>query len=595
MTPRLLAVAAATAAGLLAGVAVDRLAPFPAADVLRGSEEAFAAGLEWRELPVTRKLPRRWTKPHAFFRFRNLPPGPASLEVAVRQHRRPVTVKVNGAFLAEIPPGRSALQFDLGRLSDSTLEIELQTEPTIDADGRALGTRLDRVGLRHSRGGWPPLSLLLPFGMLAFAATVVALGAGLEAVTAGATGAALAGLMGLLLLPCGLARSGYAVELPALLLISLLMASGLARWSETRVPGAGPWAFAAGLSTTLVQGVAAVSPLLVTSDAGFHAHNLLDVSRGEFLLTSVTPHARPFRIPYGISFYLALAPFVGRGVDAVALVRWGAAASGVAASLGLFASLLRRSPREAGLAVVLLQLLPVSFVYYSEGTLSNVFGQSLTTLFFAWWAAGAPFGAALGGLLLGAGGTAHLSSFVVLVVLTTTLLALRRGDARLDRRRLLAAVLGLGTAAAYYAAFSGMILEQLPRMLEGPGRGGATPFGPWQALLVQVRAVGAGLGLPALYLALVGRPRRGRGALERDLSALWLTGGFLCAVSLATPLEVRYAYAAAPAVAVAAGGALAGLWTAGPGGRVMATALVAGQAVLAALGLWQALLLRYRP
>ena len=48
-----------------------------------------------------------------------------------------------------------------------------------------------------------------------------------------------------------------------------------------------------------------------------------------------------------------------------------------------FLLLRRRGPRAAGLAAVLLQLLPASFVYFSEGTLSNVFGQATSVLFFA--------------------------------------------------------------------------------------------------------------------------------------------------------------------------------------------------------------------
>ena len=53
--------------------AADRWAPAPAADVLKGTEEAFAEQLQWRELPPGQP-PLRWTEPSARVVFRHLPP-----------------------------------------------------------------------------------------------------------------------------------------------------------------------------------------------------------------------------------------------------------------------------------------------------------------------------------------------------------------------------------------------------------------------------------------------------------------------------------------------------------------------------------------
>src|SRR5262245_44321448 len=99
--PRAVAVAAATGFGLLMACAADRWATLPAADVLKGTEEAFAERLQWRELPPG-KPPQRWTEPSARVVFRHLPAGPASLELDLRYHATPVTVTANGARVAEV-------------------------------------------------------------------------------------------------------------------------------------------------------------------------------------------------------------------------------------------------------------------------------------------------------------------------------------------------------------------------------------------------------------------------------------------------------------------------------------------------------------
>src|SRR5437870_5341950 len=247
------AVAALVGAAIAAGV--ERTAPVPSAEVMRGGETAFGEGLQRREM-VPGRGPQRWTTPEARFLFRDLPAGPAAaLAIAVQ------------AALAEA----------------------------------------------------------------------------------------------LLLWPQGLLHSPYRTSLSILTGAGALGGLLFARWRERRVPGAGPWAFAAGLLAFLVQVMAATSPAMVVSDEVFHANNLARVAGGEWFITSLTQHARPFRFPYGVSFYALLVPPLRAGIDAAALVRAGAAASGLAASLGLFALLAPAGAARAGLAVILLQLLPGAF------------------------------------------------------------------------------------------------------------------------------------------------------------------------------------------------------------------------------------------
>ena len=362
------------------------------------------------------------------------------------------------------------------------------------------------------------------------------------------------------------------------------------------MPGAGPWAFAACLAAFLVQVLAATSPLMVVSDEVFHANNLGRVARGEWFLTSVTQHARPFRFPYGVSFYALLVPGLRLGVESVALVRGAAAASGLAASLGLFALLAPSGAARAGLAVILLQLIPGAFDPYSFGNLSNVFGQAMTTLFFCWWAGRTPGGWATGAVLLALACLGHFSSLVVVMVLVVALL-LARGRAGPGLTRARAVGAGLAVAALYYARFVPLVLGQLPRLLEGGGQGRGASRGAFDALRLQIWGILTQWGLPVLALAAIGHPRpRERGeTLDRDLRAYWAAGALLALPAILTPLDVRYLYALTVPLAAAGGAGLVRLRDRGRAGALTAWLLLAGQAAWGLRGLVEAVVHRYRP
>ena len=311
-----------------------------------------------------------------------------------------------------------------------------------------------------------------------------------------------------ILWPSGLVRSPYATRVSVLLAVGLIAAVAFAGWMERRRSGAGPWALIAMTAAWLVQGVLATSPVMIVSDAVFHANTLARVAGGDFFPTSVTQHATPFRFPYGVSFYAVLAPLFRAGMDGVALVRVGAAVAGLLASAALFLLLLRGyGAAAAGLAVVLLQTLPATFdVAYSYGNLSNAFGQSATVGFFAWWAGSAPGGWVAGALLLATAALAHFSTLIVALALVAALVVARRHDLARDRVRLLALVAGLAVAAAYYANHAGLMVSQLPRLLEGGGRGAAAAPGVLAAARDQVMGAAMGWGLAAIALAWFGRP-----------------------------------------------------------------------------------------
>src|SRR6188768_2273762 len=98
------AVAAVVLMSFVAAVVLARLGPPPAADVARGSEEAFGRGLHRRELPPGIG-PQRWTTARAAFTFRDVPRTGASLLVEIRDARGPVTVVADGVILGRLETG----------------------------------------------------------------------------------------------------------------------------------------------------------------------------------------------------------------------------------------------------------------------------------------------------------------------------------------------------------------------------------------------------------------------------------------------------------------------------------------------------------
>jgi hypothetical protein len=596
--PTLAAFGAAALAALTAAHVVERFGPSPSADVARGSEDAFASLLQPREFVGTPKRPQRWTGGRAVFRFRHLPSGPLTLGVRLHSHRGPVRVAAGGRFLGVLDVGGTAGDYRVPTFRGGTLEVDLRPETFVAGDGRRLGALLDGVTVAHERRAWPGSGLFLCLLVPTLTAVAAGLAAGLARRWAALAGAVSAALQTLALWPSGLFRSEYAAGLAGLVVGGHALAAALAAWARRRrAGGAGPWCFAAVGAAFWVHGVAATSPLMVVSDAVFHAHKLGEVAGGNWFPTSETQHARPFRFPYGVAFYAPLVPLHRAGVDGVLLVRAGAAVAGLLASVGLYWLLAADRPKRAALAVVLLQLFPITVDVHAYGNFSNVFGQALTVLFFAWWSgrlAGPwPVGAAL--LVLGA--LSHLSTFIVLAALGLVLAVVGRGEPARERRRPTALVVGLGLAAAYYLSFTGLVLEQLPRFLEGGGSG-RLPQGPLQVLWGQVRAMSGQWGLPVVGLVVAawagrrGRPERE--SFERALLAFWLAGLALAALAVVSPLEVRYLYALTLPLAIAASGAAFELAEAGRGGFLLAAGLVALQAVVGVSNLVDAVARRYR-
>jgi len=535
----------------------------------------------------------RWTSGRARFRFVDLPAGRLAIEVRIRAHQGPVTVSAAGVVLGVLGPGERAGDYQLRLTRRGPLMVELAAETFAAGDGRHLGALLERVSVRAPRSAWPSGRVMLDFAAPAVAISTAALLTGLGGGVALFAAFGLAAVQALALWPHGGLHSDYRTTLAVLLVVGAILAGAFGSVMRRRRAGSAGWAFASALVVLAVQGVAATSPLMVVSDAVFHANKLAAVAGGDLFPTSVTQHAEPFRFPYGVAFYALLAPLARTGVDLIALVRGGAALAGLLASAGLFWVLLARGPRVAGLAVLLLQILPITFDVFSFGNLSNIFAQAAMTLFFAWWASSAPGGWPVGAMLLALGALGHFSGLVVLCALVAALVVARRGAGGLDPVRRTAAVAGLGLALLYYASFTGLILEQLPRLGEGGGQGGGA--GLWSVLGGQALAALRWWGAPAMMLAVAGWPRSRWGRLERDLLGFWIAGGLLGVAAVVSPLEVRHFYALSVPLAASAAFGLERLSAAGGPRRAAAWILLLLQAAIGLRGIVEAVLQRYRP
>jgi hypothetical protein len=568
--------AAAALVAVGAAVATGLGAPPSAADVARGTEQAFATGLHPRELPPGGR-PLRWTGERAVVRFRDIPRGPARLEVRLRGHRGQVSVSVDGVIVGVLGPGDHQLDAALPARSRRSCEVQIVAEAFTAGDGRRLGTQLERVALHHHGRAWPSPATVLLFVLPALAVALAALAAGLTALPSLLLAAVASVFQAGLCWPGGIVRSGYAVRLSPLLAGAALACLLFARACGRRRVGAGAWAFPALLLAVLVQGVLATAPHLVVSDAVFHANNLARVARGDWFLTSQTQHTPPIRFPYGVAFYAPLVPLWHAGLEGVALVRAAAALSGVLASAALFWLALPLGAPLAAAATVLWQLLPGTLDVYSYGNLSNVFGQAVTVFFLAWWLRGRRWWT--GASLLALGGLAHFSTLVALSVLAVCLVVAER-----DRARAAAVAAGLLAAALYYARFVPLVLEQLPRLGGAGGMAGGLGEGLARALFAFPRQ----WGLPALLLAVAGTAAAWPERERRALLACAVSGALLLAAALLSPLEVRYLYALGPALALGGGAGVVRF-------RPWSLVLLGLQAVLAGRNALEALLARYRP
>ena len=222
--------AGAVAVALVCAGTANRFAPFPSANTDRASEDPFATGLHQREFLGPFGGPGRWTTTSSSYAFGNLPAGPKTLEVRVRNHHHHVRVLADREPLGVIPVDARGGDFPLPREEEAEVNVDLLVRTFPARGGRHLGTSLDRVTVIHQRSWFPPASLALLFVATSLAVATAALMAGIGGSWAGLLSALAIGTQTLLLWPHGILRSDYASTLTAMLVVGAVASWAFARW-----------------------------------------------------------------------------------------------------------------------------------------------------------------------------------------------------------------------------------------------------------------------------------------------------------------------------------------------------------------------------
>lgn len=494
-------------------------------------------------------------------------------------------------------------------------------------DPRDLGIMFDRLVCKPVGG-----RLVLPAGSAIgrAAAGAALLGAafglaGLPALVAAGI-AAFAGLLQAWPLAAGIAPylPGAVPVLSLAVSLGLSLVLGFALLAVRRrepAPAAVGVAAAVSIAACYLKLLILLHPSMPSMDAVFQAHRLDGMLDGHFYFTSLTPDG--YHFPYGISLYLAAAPFAWLTHNHVALLRIVVVMAEGAAGLLIFTMLARAwsDVRTALLALVLFHVTPVAQGAIGTANLTNAFGESMAVASVAALVL-LPLSApgwvwlTLPVLLAAFAFVAHFSTLVVLAATVCAIGILYRwcGDPPVQRVSVRVLV-GLGLAivlsfAAFYGHFLDTYRSQAQRLTgevetilkagptEGPGdaagsmpRSGARRVRPssgerFSTMLRRTRgAFGLALGFLALAGAVMIARRRRRDRLTLAIWAWLLTLLAFSALAVLTPLEMRYHLAVAPAVAMLAAAAAAG-WMQTIGRRLVMGAAVTVVVVLGAQGWW---------
>jgi hypothetical protein len=329
-------------------------------------------------------------------------------------------------------------------------------------------------------------------------------------------------------------------------------------------------------------------PGMPIGDGVFHAHRLEYVMGGRLYFTSVTPDNYTF--PYPVLLYVAAAPLsflTSDTLDRVALLRFVTIISDAGAGMLLYWMIVRAtSDRLAGLAsVAWYHAIPITPWIMTWGNLTNAFAQSLFVASLA-LVVGLPVQSqqrrtvALLAFTTCAALLTHPSTCAILVVvlaITGGLYMWRGNELRSSGKAVLIAT-ALAAAVAvglYYAWFPSVYVSELSRVASEAGSraSAATSTGVRFAKAVDLAATY--FGWAAIAASAVGVWRLSGIANSARLTLLlsaWAgTGLVFLAVGILTPIDLRYHFAAFPALAIAAGFACAWAWRSGIPLRVAAT------------------------
>ena len=491
-----------------------------------------------------------------------------------------------------------------------TTTVSFRVTPTFvpgSGDARALGVQVDEIRLEPDRH-WVRLgSSLQPALVLGAAAGALAGALALPAAAALSLLVLLACLCGLVLTQGFGAYITLSWRLP---LIGAGIAAALSLVALPRTTLGARVVTAFSFVVVAIEMLVLGHPDMPIGDAVFQAHRFQDVLGGHYYFTSLAPGN--YQFPYPIGLYLVSLPFSGlaRGeLQNAALLRVvvvTVSAAG-AALLYRFVWDWRKDDLAAAGAVISYHLLPLGFNVIATGNLTNMFGQAVAMMVFVvasrpllgerrWQL---PVFLTLACLAF----LSHTSTFAVLATqlfffgLALVLFGSRAGRvpaAAPDPRTRAGLVLLGATAVAvliavavYYAHFLDVYREAWGRITAETGKATAAAGDrtPLVRLLDVPRVLHLSYGWPLMALAAVGAidlARRRTGAIAAAAVAMWLAAALLFQViGIITPVDMRHALAALPAVAVLSALGFAYGWRQGGWLRIAA-------ALVAAWAAWQA-------
>jgi hypothetical protein len=487
-----------------------------------------------------------WTCSVRFRGARSSDVGQPSLRLSIDGVLVQTTRATNAFRTVEIPvpaaPGRRGLTLTLA----STETIA----PGAD-DPRRLGVQVDAVSCQPASGiVLPPRRALWT---IALAAALLGAGFALTGITAAsAIGAAVVMAAGqaVVVISRGAQFGAFpetAVHLALWISCAMVVFTALVeffRKQPLRNTARFVITFSAG--TAYLQLLALLHPSTPAVNALFHAHRLDDVLAGRLYSTQPSLGVMPF--PHAIGLYLFAAPWALLTGNHVAILRVVVSTAEILAGALLYLMVVRAwgNRLTAAVAVALFSLVPVTYSLVGNASLTNVFGQAVSTVAMAVLMlsaerlrAGGPFVSVVA--LVTFGFICHVNT---LFILTSTLVAaaalffwlgVEPIPSSSRRVLLITAVALLASTALYWGHFGDVYARQFERMraprvaaqgvsgaTDGQGlTGGAqeqgaavtrvpTPAGPRVTLTLSTRAWQAfghtmgNLGWPVFLLALVG-------------------------------------------------------------------------------------------
>ncbi len=326
------------------------------------------------------------------------------------------------------------------------------------SDPRQLGIQIDRIACAPQNGlVWPPAATIRDAALTGavFGAAFALCGLTLATVMVGVT--LLTALQALPLsaapapyVPFSETMIGFAVGI-AMAAVALVFALDRVRSSALQHAGRVAIVISAGVLYLKLAGLLHPSKLPV--DAVFHAHRLEWVLGGRYYFTQPMPGGVSF--PYAIGLYLFAAPWSMFTHDYVTLLRVIVCSAQAIAGALLYPVVLKAwGDRIAALvAVVLFNLVPLSYGLLGNANLTNTFGEAvaLVTVVAASLLSAQVLPLILLLLLSALGFLSHVSTFAILGVTLMTLAALYWWVGGAMLRRLAWSIAGVSIASALLA------------------------------------------------------------------------------------------------------------------------------------------------